>query len=413
MQMRILGRHDPLLFAGLTVALLVIFQRSIQLGLDVARDVEETYGVALMPALLILTVMSVFHQQANRREIRAQAAAAASEARLAHARAEELEELMRFGQALARVLSTDALREVVWRHLPALAGGTGAWLVLRGDNAWDRLTDPACSQWPAGEIERAADLAVSIPLAEQQSPTGVEIEGHVCFIMLVESRPVGVLALSPQTQGAEVRRRMGTAAALLTIAVRNAQLFADVRDHSVKDGLTGCFNREHTLEILDGELGRSRRADTWLSVVIFDIDCFKGINDRYGHGGGDHVLAAVGQRVRRVLRRSDVRCRYGGDEFLIVLPETSEGGAVRVGESLRSEMEQIVVSPSGERLSFTISVGTATTRRGEASAQTLIDRADHALYRAKANGRNCIRSASDVALTRSLESDRSLVLTTH
>jgi diguanylate cyclase (GGDEF)-like protein len=413
MRMRIIGRHDPVLFAGLTLALLVVFQRSIQVGLDVAREVEQTYGVALLPALLILTVMFVFHQQAKRREMKAETAAAATEARLARARADELEQLMLFGQALARALSTDALRETVWRHLPTLSDGADAWLVLRTDAGWERLTDVSCSHWPAGDIERIADEAAARPLEEQEAAAGVAVNGHTCFMMLVGSTPVGVLALAPKSSSQGTRQKMGAAAALLTIAVRNAQLFANVREYSVKDGLTGCFNRAHTLEILDGELGRSRRAATSLSLVLFDVDNFKRINDRYGHLSGDSVLAAVGQRIRQVLRKSDVRCRYGGDEFLVVLPETDAAGAARVAEWIRSEMEQIVIAPSGERLAFTISAGTATGHAGELIAPARIDRADQALSQAKANGRNCIRTAGDVTLARSLDEDRSLVLTTH
>jgi len=412
MRMRIIGRHDPVLFAGLTLALLVVFQRSIQMGLDIARDVERYYNVALMPALLILTVMFVFHQQAKRREMKAEAAAAATEASLARARAEELEQLMHFGQALARALTIDALREAVWRHLPTLTDGADAWLVLRTDSGWERMTDVSCAQWPAGDVERIADEVVARPLAEQEAATGLDASGHTCFVLLIGSSPAGVLALA-QNGSQSATQKLGAAAALLTIAIRNAQLFANVRDHSVKDGLTGCFNRAHTLEILDGELGRSRRAGTALSLVMFDVDHFKKVNDRYGHLSGDSVLSAVGQRLRQVLRKSDVRCRYGGDEFLIVLPETDTAGAARVAEWIRGEMEQIVVAPSGERLAFTISVGTATGHSGEVNAQTLIGRADQALYRAKAHGRNCVRTADDVALARTLAEDRSQVLTTH
>ena len=113
MRMRVTGRQDPLLFAGLAFALLVVFQRSIQDVLNAAGDIEQTYGVALRPALLILSVMFVFHQQAKRREIKAEASAAAIEATLARAHLVELERLMLFGQTLSRTLSIDGLREAV------------------------------------------------------------------------------------------------------------------------------------------------------------------------------------------------------------------------------------------------------------------------------------------------------------
>jgi diguanylate cyclase (GGDEF)-like protein len=395
MRLRVLGRHDSVLFAGLMFALLVVFQSPIQQALDGARDIEQTYGVALMPALFILTVLFVFHQYGKRREMKAEAVAAAAEAELARGRAVDLEQLMLLGQALARALTTDALREAVWRHLPSLAEERDAWLLVRAEDGWERLTDPGCSRWPAGEIEACADKATASPRDLRECADGFEMGAHVCYPLMVGTRPVGLLGCPAEELPGRGRKKLAPAAALLTIGIKNARLFADVRDHSVKDALTGCFNRAHTLESLEGEIVRARRSRTALSVVLFDVDRFKQVNDRHGHLCGDSVLATVGQRLRQVLRRSDIRCRYGGDEFLVLLPETSETGAVRVAEWLRSEMEQPMLSPSGERLPVSISVGVATTEAGRLTAAALIDRADRALYRAKAAGRNCVRASDD------------------
>jgi two-component system cell cycle response regulator len=150
-----------------------------------------------------------------------------------------------------------------------------------------------------------------------------------------------------------------------------------------------------------------------LSIVLFDLDEFKSINDRYGHAAGDAVLVSVGQRLAKVLRRSDVRCRYGGDEFLVILPETPVSGAARVGELLRAEIEQIVVAIGAERVTQTISIGAATVEAGGATASALIARADEALYRAKAQGRNCVRLAGDRDFDRERSLDTVPVITTH
>ncbi len=394
MRMRVIGRQDPFLFAGLVFALVVVFQRSLLDVFAAATDVENTYGVSLRPALLILTVMFVFHQYATRREMKAEAAAAATEARLAKARAEELEQLMVFGQSLSRALTTASVREALLRHLPSIASGADAWVALRTDSGWERLIDSACLQWPAGSVEAIADRVAQRPIDERDRRDDVEQDGHSCFVMAGAQGVVGVVGLPVRGNNPTMRQTLGAVAALLTIALRNAQLFADVRDHSVKDALTGCYNRAHGVEVLEAELSRGRRSGSPVALVMFDVDNFKLVNDRYGHLAGDSVLAAVGQRMRQVLRKSDVRCRYGGDEFMIVLPDTGEGGAARVGEWIRGEMEQIVLNVAGDRLTITVSVGTATVHNGELRCTDLIDRADRALYEAKALGRNRVHAAA-------------------
>lgn len=393
MRMRVIGRQDPFLFAGLVLALVVVFQRSLLDVFAAATDVENTYGVSLRPALLILTVMFVFHQYASRREMKAEAAAAATEARLAKARAEELEQLMVFGQSLSRALTTAAVREAVLRHLPSIAAGADAWVTLRVEGGWERLIDSPCVQWTAGSIELVAERVAHRTIDDRDRREGVQEHGHSCFVMAGDHGVVGVIGMPVRPQTAVVQQTLGAVAALLTIALRNAQLFADVRDHSVKDALTGCYNRAHGIDVLEAELSRSRRSGNPVALVMFDVDNFKSVNDARGHLAGDAVLAAVGQRLRQVLRRSDVRCRYGGDEFMIVLPDTSESGAARVGEWIRVEVEQIALTIAGERLAITVSVGTATVHSGELRCTELIERADRALYEAKADGRNRVQAA--------------------
>jgi diguanylate cyclase (GGDEF)-like protein len=153
--------------------------------------------------------------------------------------------------------------------------------------------------------------------------------------------------------------------------------------------LTGCFNHQHCLEALDSELRRARRSGRPLSIVMFDIDHFKSINDDLGHLRGDEILRAVGAQLARMLRTSDVSCRYGGDEFLIILPETDLPGAERVAEALRREIATLVISTAAERvLTVTASIGVAVAAPTEVDVAALIKRTDEALYRAKRAGRN-------------------------
>ena len=132
---------------------------------------------------------------------------------------------------------------------------------------------------------------------------------------------------------------VAAAAPLLAVSLKNVQRFHSLLESTVHDGLTGCANRAHGMAVFDGELSRSRRSKLALSLLMFDLDRFKEINDRFGHLCGDEVLSVVGKRMGGVLRASDLKCRYGGEEFLVLLPDTGLTGAERVAELLRSELE--------------------------------------------------------------------------
>jgi diguanylate cyclase (GGDEF)-like protein len=194
------------------------------------------------------------------------------------------------------------------------------------------------------------------------------------------------------------RRMLAMAGALLAISLRNAQLFHEVRENSLRDGLTGCFNRTHALAVIEMELRRARRSRLPVSLIMLDIDHFKGVNDRHGHLCGDAVLAAVGARMREVLRGSDLKCRYGGEEFLVLLPETPLAGAKRVAETLCRDLAEMVISWKDETVSITASLGVAVAHPAEFDTPALIGRADAALYRAKNQGRNCVCLSMETAL---------------
>ena len=149
--------------------------------------------------------------------------------------------------------------------------------------------------------------------------------------------------------------------------------------------------------MIDAELRRARRSQMPVSMIMFDLDHFKDVNDRYGHLCGDAVLTAVGKRMKEVLRGSDLKCRYGGDEFLVLLPETPLHGARRVADTLRREIAERPVPWAGEGLTVTASFGLAQTMPGEVNVQAVIARADQALYRAKNDGHNCVRIAAETA----------------
>jgi diguanylate cyclase (GGDEF)-like protein len=170
-----------------------------------------------------------------------------------------------------------------------------------------------------------------------------------------------------------------------------AKYHEEIYRMTIVDGLTQIHNKRYLFEALDKELIRARRYDRQLSLLIFDIDYFKNINDQYGHLAGDHVLRDLARIVQERIRRDEVFARYGGEEFVIVLPETPLAGGVALAENLRARVETHPFAFQGERIPVTISVGCAMLGE-EKTAAELIQRADDKLYEAKRGGRNRVCS---------------------
>ena len=205
---------------------------------------------------------------------------------------------------------------------------------------------------------------------------------------------LGHLGVRKPAPGAPADPVLDGAAELLAIGIQHLLATEALKQHSARDSLTGCFNHGHGVQVLAAEMSRTARTRLPLSIMMMDIDGFKDINDSHGHLTGDAVLSAVGSTLVRLLRQSDIRCRYGGDEFLIVLPDTKLPAAIEVAETLRRSIQGIeVTSPRGV-VTVTPSIGVATRAQGELDITSFIDRADVALYEAKQHGRNCVRAYS-------------------
>ncbi|MCG8350264.1 MAG: diguanylate cyclase [Chloroflexales bacterium] len=172
------------------------------------------------------------------------------------------------------------------------------------------------------------------------------------------------------------------------VAIQNAQLFAETQRLATIDPLTGVYNRGHFCAIAYREFERARRYNSALSVIMLDVDYFKKINDTYGHGIGDQVLRSVAQSCHSQLREADVLGRYGGEEFSILLSETTLFEAEQVAERLRSIIDQTPVSTKLVLVSVTISLGVAAYDPDCIDLDQLLDRADQACYESKASGRN-------------------------
>jgi len=179
-------------------------------------------------------------------------------------------------------------------------------------------------------------------------------------------------------------------AALLRDITEEKRLEERLRRLSTTDGLTGLFNRRHLDETLATEVERSQRYNTPLAILMFDVDHFKRFNDDYGHDQGDRVLQALALSMQDLLRKVDVPCRYGGEEFLAILPGTSLAGSQIVAERLRALIEEMEV----DGLHVTISIGVAALPELTVeSSENFIELADQALYAAKRAGRNQVVAA--------------------
>lgn len=176
---------------------------------------------------------------------------------------------------------------------------------------------------------------------------------------------------------------------LLTIQLADIDaLTAKLHEQAIRDPLTGAFNRRFFAESLDKETARAVRENLPLSVIIMDVDHFKLFNDTYGHKCGDLVLQALARFLNENTRRGDIVCRYGGEEFVILMPDASIESACIRAEFLRKRFEEEVVEYEDKKVQCTISMGVASYPLHAASSDMLLIVADHALYQSKANGRN-------------------------
>jgi diguanylate cyclase (GGDEF)-like protein len=175
-------------------------------------------------------------------------------------------------------------------------------------------------------------------------------------------------------------------------ALRNADLIDRLSSQVFVDFVTGLFNRRAFEEHLTVELDRARRYERPLSILLLDLDGFKEVNDSFGHAVGDQVLRSVGEILRAIFRTTDRVCRYGGDEFAVIFPETAKDDVLRLAERLRRRVAGINVN--GERRSgITASIGVSSYLRDADGLAELVARADQALYRAKSEGRNQVTAA--------------------
>ena len=218
--------------------------------------------------------------------------------------------------------------------------------------------------------------------------------GYLCLPLMVQGATLGVLSLSEKelqdgVHQPGVQQLAVAVGETIKLSLSNLKLREELREQAVHDPLTGLFNRRYLDETLTRELHMARRRSAPLSVVMVDIDGFKQFNDSFGHGPGDAVLRELGRVLREGLRKSDISCRYGGDEFVLVLPDSSLANARERLEKIRSFLKGLEIHYGSQVLGLiNISAGIVQAPEHGATASELLQAADEAMYAAKQAGRD-------------------------
>jgi diguanylate cyclase (GGDEF)-like protein len=363
------------------------------------------FNICAFGALLLILMRMLRERRESARLLGEKAAELGVAAEQATRRNRELRliaEMLRTVEALpSSVDAGAAVGRYVARLLPELGG---SFFLLRDeDGMLERQAQWGEASSQPAEMELQACWALchgtrykadghkdpSCPHVRAGAPDAVRI----CIPLVSHDDLVGMMqleGLSAEPARQEEQERLAVAIAeQLALALGNARLRESLRRQSVLDPLTGLFNRRYFDETLKRELARARRKSAPMSLLVLDIDHFKRVNDDFGHAAGDAVLRALGQQIRASIREGDVACRYGGEEFVILMPECGvEVSSVRAG-LLREAIAAAILNGDGqgpERV--TASFGVAEYPSHGADAEALFWAADKALYRAKQLGRN-------------------------
>jgi diguanylate cyclase (GGDEF)-like protein len=314
---------------------------------------------------------------------------------------EHAQEEGRRNQMLGELAGTIDLDEVLTRTLDAAGARPGVDAALaRLDNGADTpiiatlglTTEEAQRQAiagpPGGAEARSISLVYQYPteLASNDGSTGL-IHSGLAVPIQTENGSIGFIAVFSRSRSHswddDEVRELEELALRAGPAIENAKRFREARQLADLDALTGLHNRRYFHETLSREVARAQRYDRQLALVVLDLDDFKAINDRIGHLTGDAVIAESAERVRDVVRTADIACRVGGDEFAVILPESTLADADQLYRRLQAALSTRPIGQAG-RLSF--SAGVAELKP-EDDPTTFFERADEALYVAKERGK--------------------------
>jgi diguanylate cyclase (GGDEF)-like protein len=224
-----------------------------------------------------------------------------------------------------------------------------------------------------------------------------ETRSEVCIPLISFGETMGVLSLESERVNAFDALDLPSLESVADIcanAIQNARYFEKIRHMAYVDGLTGLFNRRYFEKMIEQEIERAKRYQGAMSVIMFDIDQFKRLNDEFGHLVGDDVLRQVSTLFVQNLRKVDVACRFGGEEFAVIVPETTGDHAFSVADKLRRVIAQTAFL--GVPRAVTVTAGVASFPANGTTRDELVRAADEALYAGKQAGRNTVVSSANI-----------------
>ncbi len=378
-------------------------------------------GTALAVVLLALLMRGLQRETRHSRQLEKQARDAASglEASLAQISllADQRGALGRHSSLLQSCENVEEALQVTGQAIAELLPGTGGrCYLLRASQdlaetasafgtpaaASTNLLQPRqCWALRRGQAYRVEDLATGVPCAHVDANAAEPGSWTLCVPLLAQGNALGLLYVSGHRaeDSARAEEVCDRVAGQLGLALVNLQLRETLRHQSLRDSLTGLFNRRYLDESLPREITRCQRRGLPLAVMMLDVDHFKAFNDDHGHAGGDALLAAIGHTLQSMARSEDLVCRYGGEEFTLVLADSDPAEALQRADEIRIAVGRTTVEYLRQALGpCTASVGIAMLPGDGDAPDTLLRKADAALYRAKACGRDRVVAAADADL---------------
>jgi len=364
------------------------------------------FSVIVVLVLFGLLIRDAHYRQQNQKKLSEANQLLASTIRTLQRRAQESELLTLSRDELQLCTNPDQARQSAARTLQKLLPGTMGCICLISHS---RQRVEVQAVWNG-----AATLPEDFPLESccglrsgrerWRKPAQSEVhcshftstppDRYVCIPMAAHGETLGLVYVECPSPGiaSTVEEQIASLHDMVEMAsmtIANLNLRNDLEQQSIRDGLTGLFNRRFMEVALDREISRAKRHEKHLTLLMVDVDHFKEINDTFGHDAGDGVLRKMAEVMNHLVRSDDIICRYGGEEFVVILPEMSPENACARAELIRKTVENAdpLVGEEGLR-KLTVSIGVASYPQHAASAEQLLQASDRALYRAKKQGRN-------------------------